>query len=225
MSEMDILFSLPKGGRNVDDMGNPPDPIAAQPEWKCGNEFEPYHPQASHVSPDYRDGWNACYKIAIDALRRERERADEARDGWYMANGVADLATKHRDAAEADRDRLAAECERWRNVTARANPTDCAVGIKQLYDNWQQSQAEVERLTRECQTLRNVAVTADERAEKAEVERDALRADAERYRHIRPMFRAFSAHVDGMHSWCATGELARMKGPTFDAAIDAARKA
>lgn len=56
----------------------------------------------------------------------------------------------------------------------------------------------------------------------AECER--LRTDAERYRHIRPMFRAFSAHVDGMHSWCATGELARMKGPTFDAAIDAARK-
>lgn len=62
------------------------------------------------------------------------------------------------------------------------------------------------------------------RAESAEAERDALRADAERYRHIRPMFRAFSAHVDGMHSWCATGELARMKGPTFDAAIDAARR-
>lgn len=61
------------------------------------------------------------------------------------------------------------------------------------------------------------------RAIRAEAERDALRADAERYRHIRPMFRAFSAHVDGMHSWCATGELARMKGPTFDAAIDAAR--
>lgn len=47
---------------------------------------------------------------------------------------------------EADRDRLAAECERWRNVTARANPTDCAVGIKQLYDNWQQSQAERDAL-------------------------------------------------------------------------------
>ncbi|WP_457325100.1 hypothetical protein, partial [Roseateles sp. P5_E11] len=37
----------------------------AQPDqWKAGNEFLPYHPQASHVSPDYRDGWNACYRAA-----------------------------------------------------------------------------------------------------------------------------------------------------------------
>ena len=36
------------------------------PEWKCGNEYLPYHPQASHVPPDYRDGWNACYAAAQD---------------------------------------------------------------------------------------------------------------------------------------------------------------
>lgn len=125
---------------------------------------------------------------------------------------------KHRDAAEADRDRLAAECERWRNVTARANPTDCAVGIKQLYDNWQQSQAEVERLTRECQTLRNVAVTADERAEKAEVERDALRADAERYRWLRE--RLTHQHR-GLHFGWTLDDL--LSGDDPDEAIDAAR--
>jgi hypothetical protein len=34
-------------------------------EWKCGNEFLPYHPSASHVNPDYRDGWNACYRLAL----------------------------------------------------------------------------------------------------------------------------------------------------------------
>lgn len=36
--------------------------LLAMPEaWKAGNEFARYHPQASHVSPDYRDGWNACF--------------------------------------------------------------------------------------------------------------------------------------------------------------------
>lgn len=33
--------------------------------WKVGNEFSPFHPQASHVSPDYRDGWNDCYAAAV----------------------------------------------------------------------------------------------------------------------------------------------------------------
>ncbi len=33
-------------------------------QWKCGNEFLPYHPSASHVEPAYRDGWNACFKAA-----------------------------------------------------------------------------------------------------------------------------------------------------------------
>lgn len=35
---------------------------AKHPAWKTGNECAPYHPQASHVSPEYRDGWNACYR-------------------------------------------------------------------------------------------------------------------------------------------------------------------
>jgi len=34
-------------------------------QYKSGNEFLPFHPQASHVSPDYRDGWNACWQAAI----------------------------------------------------------------------------------------------------------------------------------------------------------------
>ena len=36
-----------------------------QQEWKQGDEYLPYHPQASHVNPDYRDGWNACYEAAL----------------------------------------------------------------------------------------------------------------------------------------------------------------
>lgn len=33
--------------------------------WKVGNEFLPFHPDASHVPADYRDGWNACYRAAL----------------------------------------------------------------------------------------------------------------------------------------------------------------
>lgn len=34
-------------------------------KWKCGDEFLPFHPQASHVPADYRDGWNRCYWMAM----------------------------------------------------------------------------------------------------------------------------------------------------------------
>ncbi len=61
----------------------PPDPQPTperQPypgqQWKCGNEFLPFHPQASHVSPDYRDGWNRCYRMAV------ARPADPQGDGW-----------------------------------------------------------------------------------------------------------------------------------------------
>ena len=40
----------------------------SQQAWKSGNEYLPYHPQASHVNPDYRDGWNACYEASKAAL-------------------------------------------------------------------------------------------------------------------------------------------------------------
>jgi hypothetical protein len=33
--------------------------------WKFGNEYLPYHPSASHVNPEYRDGWNDCYSTAL----------------------------------------------------------------------------------------------------------------------------------------------------------------
>jgi hypothetical protein len=36
-------------------------------QWKLGDEFLPFHPQASHVPPDFRDGWNRCYEAAFKA--------------------------------------------------------------------------------------------------------------------------------------------------------------
>lgn len=66
-------------------------PAPAEPpewglSWKVGNEYAPYHPQASHCPPDFRDGWNACYEAgraftkpptspAIAALARSPEPA------------------------------------------------------------------------------------------------------------------------------------------------------
>lgn len=34
-----------------------------------GNEYKPFHPSASHVRPEWRDGWNACFAAAIRAAR------------------------------------------------------------------------------------------------------------------------------------------------------------
>lgn len=33
--------------------------------YKLGDEFKPFHPQASHVPPEYRDGWNRCWLAAL----------------------------------------------------------------------------------------------------------------------------------------------------------------
>jgi truncated hemoglobin YjbI len=50
-----------------------------EPErWKSGNEFLPFHRQASHIDPSYRDGWNACFaeaqKAIDEAVKAERKR-------------------------------------------------------------------------------------------------------------------------------------------------------
>jgi hypothetical protein len=42
-------------------------------QWKCGDEFLPFHPQASHVPAEYRDGWNRCYASSADQIRKLRE--------------------------------------------------------------------------------------------------------------------------------------------------------
>lgn len=34
--------------------------------------FAPFHPDASHIPPDYRDGWNACYELAQQEMALAR---------------------------------------------------------------------------------------------------------------------------------------------------------
>lgn len=50
-------------------------------QWKSGDEFAAFHPQASHVDPDYRDGWNACHAQAtarIEELQAELQKLKDA---------------------------------------------------------------------------------------------------------------------------------------------------
>jgi len=79
-------------------------------QWKTGNEFAPYHPSASHIRPDYRDGWNACYELATKeierltaALQYEQHRAD--RQGTH-GDGCADWGPSHYECAIRERDEL-----------------------------------------------------------------------------------------------------------------------
>jgi hypothetical protein len=53
-------------------------------------------------------------------------------------------------------------------------------------------------------------------------ENKALRADAARYQWLKPRFRTFSLDMGGQHTYCATGEIGRIRGPNLDMAIDAA---
>jgi hypothetical protein len=60
--------------------------------WKCGDEFLPFHPQASHVPAGYRDGWNRCYFMAMQRAERirqeERERGAEFVLELLVAAGI-----------------------------------------------------------------------------------------------------------------------------------------
>lgn len=55
--------------------------------WKCGNEFAPYHPAASHVDPDYRDGWNACFAASRAEVAALREALRVFAVRWNNTHG------------------------------------------------------------------------------------------------------------------------------------------
>lgn len=51
---------------------------------------------------------------------------------------------------------------------------------------------------------------------------DAAERDAARYRWLRPCFRTFSLDMGGQHRYCVNSNIGRIRGPSIDAAIDAA---
>jgi len=119
----------------------------------------------------------AEFKSERDALQGDVMRMQQQRD---EAIAAADGLRAKLAAAEA-------ELERWRNVTARADPDDCAVGIKTLYDNWQREKEARATAKRERDEARAEVAEADgviavwrRRTETAERERDAAMKDAGR---------------------------------------------
>ena len=70
-------------------------------------------------------------------------------------------------------------------------------------------------------TADRLALVAERDRLRAEVE--ALRADAGRYQFLRGDFSPMGLNIDGQHAW-AYRRNATLRGPTLDAAIDAAMK-
>lgn len=62
--------------------------------WKVGDEYAPYHPDASHTLPDYRDGWNACYEAARPFIARTK--AEQAHAPCCTQPETCDRACVHR---------------------------------------------------------------------------------------------------------------------------------
>lgn len=70
----------------------------ADQQWKLGNEFLPFHPQASHIRPDYRDGWNDCFRAAMGGLHphggiaiRVVESSSVPKDEIHVLDGAGRL--------------------------------------------------------------------------------------------------------------------------------------
>jgi 7-keto-8-aminopelargonate synthetase-like enzyme len=111
-------------------------------------------------------------------------------------------------------------------------PFEAAAALKQQQELLKQQQEEIARLQNEVSNRNDRALAGDkamsafiaeyDRAEKAEAERDALKADAELFAWVEKRMRVFSPHIDGQHYYCATGDIGRIKGPTFRAAVRAA---
>jgi len=74
-------------------------------QWKIGNEFAPFHPSASHVDPEYRDGWNACYEIAAGEIER-LTAALHAQPGPVSLDDVEWAGKVHLAEAIRERDEL-----------------------------------------------------------------------------------------------------------------------
>jgi len=139
--------------------------------WKCGDEFLPYHPSASHCSPDYRDGWNDCFKSAQQRLAENAEIVavyDKLHQhnvvGGHWMWGMVAQAAESGDAEQAARDHgLVREDEVLKRIAAAVK-------------------AEREAFTRTCRAIEEVATTKANRLELLNPMRswhDGKRASAE----------------------------------------------
>ena len=91
--------------------------------WKCGNEFLPYHPSASHVEPAYRDGWNACFKASAQVQAMGR-----VPPGWKaIAEICAQMCQKRADSLAVSN-----------QLSAATEANKCAIMLRGPNDYWRE---------------------------------------------------------------------------------------
>ncbi len=78
--------------------------------WKVGRELAPFHPDASHVEPGYRDGWNDCY-TAMTAERDELRRQLDPMGEYTSADEL--IAALRAEKAKDDAMKQDARRYRW----------------------------------------------------------------------------------------------------------------
>lgn len=105
------------------------DELRAKFEAWCRSKCWPIHRGGEQYdSTPTQHTWEGCQfgyasrDAEVEALKAE---LSEAKDGWHQANGVADLAMRHRDDAEAEVAALRREIER---VNDRWFAAGCAIG-------------------------------------------------------------------------------------------------
>lgn len=83
--------------------------------WKCGREFLPYHPAASHVDPSYRDGWNHCYQAALVHLPAVSDSARAVANGlpFTIDGPAAPIRVLRERSGSGCRPASAEECALW----------------------------------------------------------------------------------------------------------------
>lgn len=128
-------------------------------KWKVGNEFAPYHPNASHVEPGYRDGWNACYKMATaafaDACASLEAEIIVLKDNVKEDEKFLVLYGKEIGALRAERDELRDEADRFEKV--RRNTVEIAKSFQNILGHLDAQEAELERLYAELDEYKEAA--------------------------------------------------------------------